>query len=58
MYVQVQTQRDKDVNVAKDADIDTDVVANTCLSHAKEQKKIWILKRNNKEEDIPELKFQ
>lgn len=51
-------QRDKDVNVAKDADIDTDVVANTCLSHAKEQKKIWILKRNNKEEDIPELKFQ
>lgn len=31
-------QRDEDVNVAEDADIDTDVVPNRGMSHAKEQK--------------------
>lgn len=31
-------QRDEDINVAEDADIDTDMVVNTGMSHAKEHK--------------------
>lgn len=31
-------QRDEDINVAEDADIDTDMVANASMSHAKEHK--------------------